>query len=553
MKKRHLYWTRYGLLLALGAAVATAQSPNAAYRCRLDSLHGRVQAQVEDDPQQAIALGREVLALAQSQEDSLEMAAAYLDIGLGFENCDAYDKSLEYYFKGLELYETLDHRPCIAKALNCIGFIYWYLSDYQLARSHYDRSLALYTEIGDSAGVAMNLNHMGLLHWAQGEHDQALRDYTRALALFEAQGNTNSVTALLNNIGLAYQDKGAYLQALSYFNRALKINQKIGKKWSLIENHNNIGRVYILLPDFAKAQVHLRLARRMAQEIESRYLLADNHQHFFLLYQRMGDAPKALAYHKLYTALRDSLTSNRVRANSAAIRTQYEVEKRESEIKLLKAETALAEQRLRAHRQWIAFLVAISSLIFIASVIFLIQRINIARAYRHLVEKNMEITQSEKRLRHFRSGQAAWETDEQDDAPEADEESHHKYSGSALTEAQKVKIQRDLERLMEASQYFLNHDITISGVAEELSISRTYLSQVVNEKFGMSFVNYINQLRIREARHLLSEDLDRLYTIESISKQVGFNSTNVFNKAFKRFTGLTPSFYIKTLQAQHRG
>ena len=96
-------------------------------------------------------------------------------------------------------------------------------------------------------------------------------------------------------------------------------------------------------------------------------------------------------------------------------------------------------------------------------------------------------------------------------------------------------------------QAFLDDQLTTSSIAQNLETNRNYLSQVVNEKFGKTFCNYINDYRIREAKIKLSEGENIKYTIEYIAHSVEFRSVNAFNKAFKKNTGVTPSFYIKSL------
>jgi len=59
--------------------------------------------------------------------------------------------------------------------------------------------------------------------------------------------------------------------------------------------------------------------------------------------------------------------------------------------------------------------------------------------------------------------------------------------------------------------------------------------------------SFINEFRINEAMRLLSKPENKKYTIETISRKVGFNSISAFNSAFKKTSNVTPSFFIKSL------
>jgi AraC-like DNA-binding protein len=61
----------------------------------------------------------------------------------------------------------------------------------------------------------------------------------------------------------------------------------------------------------------------------------------------------------------------------------------------------------------------------------------------------------------------------------------------------------------------------------------------------MNFANFINQQRVEYAKKALKKDENKLLTIESIGEKSGFKSKSSFNAAFKKFTGQTPSDYLK--------
>ncbi|MBN2669004.1 MAG: AraC family transcriptional regulator [Bacteroidales bacterium] len=71
---------------------------------------------------------------------------------------------------------------------------------------------------------------------------------------------------------------------------------------------------------------------------------------------------------------------------------------------------------------------------------------------------------------------------------------------------------------------------------------------MINETYDQNFNNYINSFRIKEARHLLTSKSYNNYSLEGIADMCGFNSMVSFNSAFKKFTGITPSYFQKSQQ-----
>lgn len=85
-------------------------------------------------------------------------------------------------------------------------------------------------------------------------------------------------------------------------------------------------------------------------------------------------------------------------------------------------------------------------------------------------------------------------------------------------------------------------DITLDMLADKLNISRSYLSTYFKERTGINFVDYVNSIRIHNAKQLLSQSDMK---IQKAALQVGYQNINSFNRMFKKFTGLTPSEFRK--------
>ena len=80
-------------------------------------------------------------------------------------------------------------------------------------------------------------------------------------------------------------------------------------------------------------------------------------------------------------------------------------------------------------------------------------------------------------------------------------------------------------------------------LSEEQSISVSVLSKIINNYSSYNFSDYINSLRIEQAKKLLNNANFASYTIVAIGLESGFNSKSTFYSAFKKFTSQTPSEY----------
>lgn len=105
------------------------------------------------------------------------------------------------------------------------------------------------------------------------------------------------------------------------------------------------------------------------------------------------------------------------------------------------------------------------------------------------------------------------------------------------------------ENLITENKRFTDSSLSLNDVASELDLNKSYLSRVINSELGTSFSDYVNRLRIEEAKSCMSVPKFNHYSLISIGLEVGFNSKSTFNSTFKKFTGLTPSEYREKLNS----
>jgi ligand-binding sensor domain-containing protein/AraC-like DNA-binding protein len=120
-----------------------------------------------------------------------------------------------------------------------------------------------------------------------------------------------------------------------------------------------------------------------------------------------------------------------------------------------------------------------------------------------------------------------------------------KYSTSALADEKVEEVLPKLERLMDEEKVYLDAELNLQGLARRAGIHYNYLSRIINEKFGLSYNDYVNKYRIEEARRMLADPEHAEKTILDIAYDTGFYSKSVFNTAFKKLTGMTPSQWRK--------
>ena len=123
-----------------------------------------------------------------------------------------------------------------------------------------------------------------------------------------------------------------------------------------------------------------------------------------------------------------------------------------------------------------------------------------------------------------------------------------KYAGSSLSQSDLQVYMNSLGNYMQEKRPFLDSELTIADLSDELNIPSKTVSQVINEGYSCSFFDFINGYRVEEAKSLFKDQTDKKLTIQEVMYDSGFNSKSSFNTAFKKFTKLTPTQFKNSLQ-----
>jgi AraC-like DNA-binding protein len=118
-----------------------------------------------------------------------------------------------------------------------------------------------------------------------------------------------------------------------------------------------------------------------------------------------------------------------------------------------------------------------------------------------------------------------------------------RYQKSGLTDQKASQYLTKLKRFMEDEMPYLNPELTLNDLAEQLKIPSHNLSEILNTRLHQNFFDFINQYRVDEVKRNLEDPRKEHLTLLSIGLDAGFNSKSAFNAIFKKYMNLTPSEY----------
>lgn len=150
--------------------------------------------------------------------------------------------------------------------------------------------------------------------------------------------------------------------------------------------------------------------------------------------------------------------------------------------------------------------------------------------------------------KHWFTNQNKSKTAESSQDPVASKVSKSVVTTLDKEEANSLKF--DLEKCMQEKKPYTDPELSLSKLAQSIQTTDKKLSILLNQNMNTSFYDYLNTFRINDFKEgFKNGKLDDL-SITGLATQCGFKSKSSFYRAFKKETGMTPTAYFKSKNAQ---
>ena len=476
---------------------------------------------------------------------------AYQRFAANFRFIHEYDAGAEYAFKALKLAESKNNHEQAAVSKKYLGEIYAEQKKLDIAIEYFFEYLKYCEDVNDSAGIGHALNNIALSYFYKADYQNSIAYSKKSLAIRKLQNNIEGLAENYNNLSLPYYRLENWELSLKYLEKSLEFFREINEQRQIPTILNNIGNLKLKQGFNKEAKNYYSQAYDLHKQNNRLVASFSYHKNLHKAYLAEGEFSKALDHYKKHILYKDSISYEKQQKDLNELNIRYQTEKKEKqielsrqEIKLLHAEQEIKDIKLSNQRIWLNILAAGITIVLIFLIIISYQIRQKNKANKELVKKNLEIVNSEKQLKESlleksrQLSQKNIDIDPSLDLP--------KYSGSQLSKEQKEVLLTRILESMENKKPYLKKDFTLETFSKTLESSRSYISQIINEELNQNFSNFINEYRIKEARRMLSDPKNKNLTIETMALSVGFGSKSSFNIAFKKYTGITPSFYLRS-------
>ena len=324
---------------------------------RVDVLNYLCGSVASTEPLKAESWALEALGISEESEYKEGMAIAHFNLANISHSRGEFNKSLDYNLKALGWAEENNEDYLITGILNNIGITYDAQGDLTRAIDYYERSLDFAEKIGDKESIATTYNNIGEIYFDRTDYYKALEYYLKSVQMYEEIANVSYSAAPIHNIGRTYKELNKYKKAIEYLNKSLEIDKEFGDVEGIALDHLEIGKLYASIKKTDLAFENFYKSLEYAERLNMRAIQVDILEALSETYASIDNYKNALEYHRRYSQAKDSLFNEQKLEQFSKLQTRYDLDKKEKEIALLKAEKNLQNLEINEKRILISSLI----------------------------------------------------------------------------------------------------------------------------------------------------------------------------------------------------
>jgi len=304
----------------------------------------------------------EAMNLRKQLNDLPGQASIYNKLGIIDQKQGRLKEALENQIAALKIYEQLGQDKWIGYSLNNIAIIHQNLGNLEKSLEYHEKGLEYREKMNDQAGVANSYSNMANVYAKMHDTALALAYYEKALAISRLLKNEEYISANLSNMGNIYMAKNEFPKAIKLFSESLEIRERLGDNKGISSTLSRMGTLFTEMGRYREAAVALHRSLAISKQIS----VIDEELSALLGLAKLkaltNQTDSAIILMKKYITTNDSVYSERIKQQILDVQSQYENDKLEQDLEMVKQEKAFTEIKLiqRKTQIWLLVFIIIS-------------------------------------------------------------------------------------------------------------------------------------------------------------------------------------------------
>ena len=298
-------------------------------------------------PEESIKYGTEAIDLANQYKDYNSLAKACSFVGVAYRIMGKYSKSVDFYYKGLEIADKHKIPEQAGYAHLNLANLYIYQELVSLASENVKKADAIAREIDNKPMLAYVNQYNGRIYSLGGKLDSALLSYQKSLLLRQELNQLPEVATCYKYIGDIYFQKGSFLTAIKNYNLSLEKVDKQNDKDLYANLLIKKSLIFVKENNLKDASDMAHEGLKIASQIGANMAIRDALQVLVILSLKTQDYKSASDFQQRVIQYDDTLFSKQLSEKIFLLEYQLERQQRNTKIDLLNKDNAIKELKIK--------------------------------------------------------------------------------------------------------------------------------------------------------------------------------------------------------------
>ncbi len=336
------------------------------------------------------------LQIFEEIKNRISIGDSYLNMGTIYQLQANFPKALELQLKALKIYEESKKRSAISNCFGCIANVYREQFNYTKALEYHNKNLQICEDLGNQKQLGVTYSNMAAVYLDLKNYPKALEYYSKSLKKAEENNERSGELSCYIGLGSIYQLQADHTKALNYFLSAIKLAREISDQQAIGVCYSNLAEMYNKTLNYNLSIQYSDSALKISEEIGDLDLTRFIYGLLSEVYSKEGEYKKAFQSHVKFKKLTDSIFNEENSIQLGDMKTKFEVEKKETELKI-KAEAREALSAEEKKRQlFVIYSVAGLLILVIIFAGFMFNRYKVTQKQKTVIEKQKKIVEEQK-------------------------------------------------------------------------------------------------------------------------------------------------------------
>jgi signal transduction histidine kinase len=294
----------------------------------------------------------QALQMASAQNDSLQMAHSNNNIGRLFFEQGLLGRSYEHFITAKSIFQSINDSSGLAYIYQSLANLYKVQRDYKKSEDNFIRAYQIRLALGNSRDIMSAFVYLGRLYQESGEWEKSIRHLKLADSTGNVINDKINLAEIKTYLAENYIHLGMINEAEAMTRSGLEVIEQMNNIRMRPQAYHIMGQIHLQKGQMSAARDFFSASLDVATRIKDLNGQMKAYYDLWKISEKLGNEPQRLVNMNQYLVLKDSIKDLDLARQVERLQFEIEIERKEQENKLLKAEdeinqAVISQQRLQ--------------------------------------------------------------------------------------------------------------------------------------------------------------------------------------------------------------